>query len=53
MNTETIQKRLDDLKSQKDVMMNNLHGILGAIQDCEYWLNLLKEQQNASTEVKE
>ena len=53
MNTEIVQKRLDDLKNQKDIMLNNLHGIMGAIQDCEFWLATLKEQQNASSEVQE
>jgi prefoldin subunit 5 len=43
--TEKIQARLDDLKAQADQLRGNLNAVGGAIQDCEYWLEQVKEPE--------
>lgn len=53
MTEELIQQRLAELKQQQKFMEGNLNAIGGAIQDCEYWLAKLKEQQNAAEKVNE
>ena len=53
MTEELIQKRLAELKQQQKFMEGNLNAIGGAIQDCEYWLATLKEQENAAEKVNE
>jgi prefoldin subunit 5 len=42
---EKIQARLDDLKAQADQLRGNLNAVGGAIQDCEYWLEQVKEPE--------
>jgi hypothetical protein len=51
MTEELIQTRLNELKQQQKFLEGNLNAIGGAIQDCEYWLTKLKEQQNAAEKI--
>jgi septal ring factor EnvC (AmiA/AmiB activator) len=52
INREELEKRLEQLKvEQAQVQANlvqlqaNLNAYLGAIQDCEYWINQLEVQE--------
>lgn len=38
MTEEQIKQRIEMLKQQLDQLKANSNAILGAIQDCEYWL---------------
>ena len=45
MNRELLEKRLVELVEQRDQMIANINLVLGAIQDCEYWLSQIDEPQ--------
>lgn len=51
MNKEAIEKRLAELKEQLKSVEANGNALVGAIQDCEYWLAQLNKEEIA--EVKE
>ena len=44
MNTESIKSRIEFLNVQAKQLELNLHAIGGAIQDCNYWLKLLEDE---------
>lgn len=46
MTEELIKKRIEELMAQAEQLRANLNAIGGAIQDCEYWLEQLKKEQN-------
>ena len=52
MNTESIKSRIEFLNVQAKQLELNLHAIGGAIQDCNYWLKLL-EDENAADQVND
>lgn len=43
INEQKIIVRIEELKAQADTLRGNLNAVGGAIQDCEYWLEQLKE----------
>ena len=52
MTRELIEARLEDLKkgcvsakTQIEQLTVNLHATEGAIQDCEYWLVVISEEE--------
>jgi len=45
MNKDQIEKRLEELKTNQEQLRANLIATSGAIQDCEYWLEQLKEKK--------
>ena len=52
MNAESIKSRIEFLNAQAKQLELNLHAIGGAIQDCNYWLKLL-EDENAADQVND
>ena len=48
MNKELIELRIKDLLAKGKELETQLHQINGALQQCEWTLNELKEQDNAS-----
>lgn len=52
MNSESLKIRVDFLTAQAKQMEINLHAIGGAIQDCNYWLKRL-EDENAADQVND
>lgn len=38
MNREAIEQRMSELKSQLEQLRANGNALLGAIQECDYWL---------------
>jgi hypothetical protein len=49
MNKEVIGKRLATLKEQLKQIEANGNALVGAIQDCEYWLAELEKAEAEST----
>ena len=49
MNREAIGKRLAALKEQLKQVEANGNALVGAIQDCEYWLAELEKAEAEST----
>ena len=43
MTTEQVTARLAQLQQQREQLQRTLTAYDGAIQDCEYWLTVLKE----------
>lgn len=41
---QAIEQRLDGLRRDLEQAKANLNAIGGAVQDCEYWLDLVKEK---------
>jgi hypothetical protein len=44
MKVEAIKKRLGELTAVAKQTEINLHALGGAIQDCNYWLKLLEDE---------
>lgn len=40
MDRDAILARMADLEAQRQAALDQLNAIMGAIQDCEYWLRL-------------
>ena len=45
MTKEAIEKRIEELKKQLEQVQANGNALIGAIQDCEYWLKELEKQK--------
>jgi predicted nuclease with TOPRIM domain len=43
MNKEKLEERLKTLETEQAQLKNNLVAYEGAIQDCKYWLEQLKD----------
>lgn len=50
---EQLEERRRDLTEQRDRAMANVHAVSGAVQDVEYWLKILEEQEAAESEPKQ
>lgn len=48
-----ILERAAKLQKQAERLRSDLDATLGAIQDCGYWLEVLKVQQSGSEEIKQ
>ena len=48
MDKELIELRIKDLLAKGKELEQQLHQINGALQQCEWTLNQLKEEENAS-----
>ena len=48
MKVEAIKKRIDELTAVAKQTEINLHALGGAIQDCNYWLKLLEDEDAAN-----
>jgi hypothetical protein len=48
MTTDQIKARIEILTAQSKQLELNLHAIGGAIQDCNYWLKLLEDEDAAN-----
>jgi len=54
MNSEVVSKRLEELQAQAKQQEAVLIQLLGAIQDCHYWLaELSKEKANAADSIND
>lgn len=42
MTIESLEKRKLELQTQQAQLVANVNAIGGALQDCEYWINVLK-----------
>jgi len=51
MTKELVEARLEELKKQRQQLMDNANAFTGAIQDCEHWLTLLTQSSNATSPV--
>ena len=47
---EQLQKRIAELKLQKEQMLANFHAISGALAENEAWLRQLKVEKPAETD---
>jgi len=47
---DLILQRKKELEQQRDVTLANFNALLGAIQDCEYWLAELDKPAPVDTE---
>lgn len=45
MTRQAVEMRLAELRASLTQQMANAHATEGAIQDCEYWLAVLAEQE--------
>ena len=45
MTKETIEKRIIDLQKEQSQMTANLHAVMGAIKDCQFWLTELAKEE--------
>jgi len=45
MNKEALEKRIAELQKELDQMQANGNAIIGAIQDCKYWLSILEKNE--------
>jgi hypothetical protein len=43
---EVIMDRVQSLQKQAERLRSDLDATLGALQDCGYWLEQLKQQEN-------
>lgn len=43
VNREALEKRRDELKAELDQAIANVQALNGAIQDCNYWLARIEE----------
>ena len=51
MNLEIVQKRKEQLVSEKEMLKSNILAYDGAILDCDYWIEqLIKEEDNGSND---
>lgn len=42
---EKIQERLQTLKTNVDQLQGHINALGGAVQDCEYWLDVLSQPE--------
>ena len=42
MNVAELNKRLEELKAQRERLVANVHCVDGAMQECESWLERVK-----------
>lgn len=49
MNKTTIEARIVVLQDGYTRAINDANALSGAIQDCKYWLALLEQEQNGSS----
>jgi hypothetical protein len=47
MNKEKLEKRLVELEAQLRQIENNGNAVIGAIQECQYWLAQIEQSKNA------
>jgi hypothetical protein len=52
MNEQAILDRIKYLERQKKGFQANVIAVDGAIQDCEFWLNIITEPKEENSEVK-
>ena len=52
MKAEQIQERIALLEQQKQSVFADFNALHGAIKDCEYWLAVLKKQEEVELEKK-
>ena len=52
MDKEKIQARLAELKQQLERVTADGNAIVGAIQDCEYWLAQIEQEESKPKEGK-
>lgn len=52
MNKEAIEKRISELRKTLEQLQANGNAVIGAIQECEYWLRILAEGAKKVTEKK-
>lgn len=43
---EEILKRIEMLEQDKEKLLSNYNAVLGAIQDCNYWIQKLTEEDS-------
>jgi len=51
MNRESIETRLLELQKQLEQVQANGNALLGAIQDCNYWLEVLKRKSTVKIKL--
>lgn len=53
MTKEAIKKRLAELQKELEQINANGNAVMGAIQDCQYWLAQLDVEEMKAAEVPE
>jgi hypothetical protein len=51
MTIELLEKRKEELQAQQQQFIANANAINGAVQDCDYWIGILKAQQAGSSQA--
>ena len=52
MDKEAIEARLAELRKALEQVQAQGNGLVGAIQDCEYWLKKLEEKPEESAKTE-
>lgn len=50
---EMLQSRVVELDAQKERAKANLNAVLGALQECNYYITILQKELNKSEEIAE
>ena len=48
MDIDKLKKRIEELEKSRSEMLANYQAICGAIQDCQYWIDVIQGVKNAS-----
>ena len=51
MTVELIQERIATLTAERERIVANANALSGAIQDCQYWLEVLTQPQPSAEKV--
>ncbi len=52
MTVEQIEKRIAELRKNLEAVQANGNALIGAIQDCEYWLSIIAESEDKPDQVQ-
>ena len=51
MNKASVEARKEDLQRQREQLVANINAVVGALQDCDYWLSVIEEEERQAANV--